>query len=85
MYNIVKSKRKNKKYDVYLLNGKNINGQYLLSFGDSRFKQFYDKFEQYKHLNHYDEKRRELYRLRHKNDHIYDVSKPGFWSYHFLW
>lgn len=79
MYNIVKSKRKNKKYDVYL------NGKYLLSFGDSRYKQFYDKIGQYKHLNHYDKKRQELYRLRHKNDYINDITKPGFWSYYFLW
>ena len=34
---------------------------------------------------HKDKERRARYSIRHKNDHIYDFTKPGAWSYSLLW
>ena len=41
IYDVVKSNRKNKKYDVYQ------NNKYLLSYGDSRYQHYFDKFGLY--------------------------------------
>jgi hypothetical protein len=38
-----------------------------------------------KHTQHKDEDRRQRYRDRHKNDHINDPYKAGFWSWWHLW
>lgn len=73
---IIKSKRKNKKYDVYK------NDKYLLSFGDSRYQQYYDRLGLYSHLNHCDKKRRNLYYKRHGK------AKPNtakYYSHKYLW
>ena len=78
-YVIVSSKRKHKKYDVF------IDGHYLLSFGDTRYQQYHDRFGHYSHLDHKDKKRRQNYCTRHRNDHINDPNFAGYWSYHFLW
>jgi hypothetical protein len=83
-YRFKVSKRKNKKYDVYQI----VDGElkYITSFGDKRYQHYEDKIsDHYSHLNHYDEERRRLYRLRHKNDHIGNPNYAGFWSYHYLW
>ncbi len=74
------SRRKYKKYDVY-----DKNQKYLLSFGDTRYEQYNDQFKYYKHLNHNDEERRRLYRLRHMNENISDPTYANYWSYNFLW
>lgn len=74
---ISKSRRKNKKYDVY------ENGKYLLSFGDSRYQQYYDKLGAYDYLNHYDKKRRELYYKRHGKNAKSDTAK--YYSHKYLW
>jgi hypothetical protein len=76
-YTIYKSTRKNKKYDVY------DNGKYLLSFGDARYQQYYDKLGAYKHLNHYDENRRRLYYLRH--GYTDNIKSAKYWSNRYLW
>ena len=34
---------------------------------------------------HHDKERRKRYITRHQNDHIYDFTKPGAWSYFLLW
>lgn len=79
VYEILPSKKKNKKYDVF------INDKYLLSFGDDRYEQYFDKFKHYANLNHLDDKRRKNYRARHKNTNINDPNSPAFWSWNFLW
>lgn len=79
VYKIMKSVRKNKKYDVYL------DDKYITSYGDKRYQHFKDKFGLYSHLNHNDEKRRESYRKRHQNDYIDDPNYAGYWSYNYLW
>lgn len=79
VYKIMKSIRKNKKYDVYL------DDKYITSYGDKRYQHFKDKFGLYSHLNHNDEKRRESYRKRHQNDYIDDPNYAGYWSYNYLW
>lgn len=71
------SKRKNKKYDVY---DKDFN--YIVSFGDKRYQQYYDVITHYKHLNHYSKERRRLYYLRHGD------AKPlsaKWFSHYYLW
>ena len=78
---VTKSKRKNKKYDVH-----DINDNYILSFGDKRYQQFYDKFEQYKNQNHNDEKRRTNYKKRSEGiGNLNNIESPNYWSYNFLW
>jgi hypothetical protein len=42
------------------------------------------ELKKYSHLNHYDKKRRDLYRSRHKNDKLNEYS-PGWFSYYWLW
>jgi len=59
-----------KKYKITLKDGKKIQ------FGDVRYEDY---------LMHKDEKRRELYRARHKHDKIEDPTKAGFWSWNLLW
>jgi hypothetical protein len=58
------------KYKVKLVSGETVN------FGHKHYEDF---------LIHGDEKRRENYRNRHRNDKINDITKPGFWSYRVLW
>ena len=76
---IAPSTRKNKKYDVYT-----SDGQYLASFGDVRYQQYYDKIGAYEHLNHYDNNRRNNYIKRHIKD-IHNYNKAGYFSYYYLW
>lgn len=78
-YTIKVSTRKNKKYDVYK------DDKYITSFGDKRYQHYKDLIGYYKNLDHNDKKRRELYRLRHKNDNIDDPNYAGYWAYNFLW
>lgn len=78
-YTVIPSVRQLKKYDVYK------DGKYLLSYGDIRYGHYYDKFKFYSDLDHLDDRRRYLYRIRHQYDHIKDPNYPGFWSYHYLW
>jgi hypothetical protein len=73
------SKRKNKKYDVY------YDDIYLTSFGQLPYEHYEDKIGYYRDLNHYDKKRRDNYRTRHRHDNLDDISSAGFWSYYFLW
>ena len=69
---------KNKKYDVFL------DGNKIVSFGDTRYEQYYDKFGHYKHLNHNDKQRRENFRNRFKN-HSNSPNDASFWAYYYLW
>jgi hypothetical protein len=74
-----KSTRKNKKYDVYK------DGKYLVSFGDINYQHYKDKIGLYSNLNHNDENRRRLYKLRHAKDNINDKTSAGHFSWFYLW
>ena len=52
MYVFKPSTRKNKKYDVYK------NDKYLISFGSSLNKHYFDKIGFYSNLNHLDKKKK---------------------------
>jgi len=80
LYKPFKSSAKNKKYSVYVMkNGK----KRLLHFGDSRYQQFKDKLGEYKHLDHGDPKRKELYYKRHGKATSKNTAK--YWSHKILW
>ena len=76
-YLIKPSVKKNKKYDVFKKN------KYILSFGDNRYEQYNDKIGYYKHLDHNDKKRKDLYYKRHPiNYHKYSAD---WFSKKYLW
>ena len=76
------SNKKNKKYDVYKIENNKLI--YIVSFGDNRYEQYYDKLGYYKKLNHYDKDR--LYRYYIRNGHHNnDVNSAKYWSNNFLW
>ena len=66
MIHLYLSNRDNKKY-VVIINGKSIY------FGDNNYENY---------TMHKDLERINRYLLRHKHDHINDIYKPGFWSWH---
>ena len=76
-----------KKYDVY----NNRTGDYITSFGAlKKNKEPYEQYNDnrigyYKQYNHYDLKRRQRYRNRHKKDPYNVVGTPAFFSWYFLW
>jgi hypothetical protein len=78
-YEIRKSTRKLKKYDLYK------DGKYFLSFGSSAHEQFRDTtpLRAYKHLDHGDEDRRRRYMARHGT--TTDKSSAKYWANKFLW
>jgi hypothetical protein len=71
------STRKNKKYDVF------EDDKYLLSFGDKRYQQYYDKIGFYSHLNHLDNERKKRYYARHGKTNNKKSAK--YWSNKYLW
>jgi len=76
-----KSRRKNKKYDVFTLGNK-----YITSFGDKRYQQYKDKIGLYSHLNHGDKKRRANYYKRHGDYRNKDIGKSAkYFSHEYLW
>ena len=77
MYTFRKSKRKNKKYDVFK------NNKYLVSFGDSRYQQYFDKIGVYTRLNHNDNKRRSNYYSRFGRNPKYESAM--WFSHKYLW
>jgi hypothetical protein len=85
------SKRKGKKYSVYVLD-EDSNKIKLIHFGDSTHEQYHDKLGFFKKLNHGDDDRRRNYRKRASN--IRDKKgrrtfkikwSPNYWSYNILW
>jgi len=72
-----KSKRKNKKYDIYK------NNRYVVSFGDNRYQQYKDKIGLYKSLDHLDKKRRDNYYARHGKESRLGTAK--YFSHKYLW
>lgn len=74
-----------KKYVAVLFNS-TTNRQVRVPFGDRRYQQYYDKIGKYKHLNHYDETRRRLYRSRHAGEgEERNKYKAGWFAWHYLW
>lgn len=81
-YFVVKvSKRRHKKYDVYLKEKE--KDKYLFSFGDNRYEQYRDKFGYYSAIDHFDLIRRNAYYKRHKRTD--DIFSAKYWSNYFLW
>lgn len=80
-YIFLKSKKKNKKYDVFY---KSTN-TYITSFGDSRYQQYKDQTPNhlYRNLDHNDETRRRAYYARHGKDAKFE--SPKYFSHKYLW
>ena len=78
LYNPVKRDRKHKKYMVMTKKG-------IIHFGDKRYQQFKDKIGLYKHLDHLDPKRRELYYKRHGDRNTKNKETAKYWSHIILW
>lgn len=80
-----KSKTKNKKYDAIMMNMK-TNKIKRVPFGDVNYKQYKDAtpLKLYKHLDHNDIKRRELYRKRHEGEDKNKYSS-GYFALKYLW
>jgi len=77
-----KSNHKNKKYDAILTNGYEIK---RIPFGALNYEQYEDKaLGLYSNYNHYDKKRRQLYKLRHAKD-INNLFSSGYFSNKYLW
>lgn len=68
-----------KKYHVYTLK----EHEYITSFGDKRYQQYYDKIGHYKALNHKDKNRRRLYYLRHGKQT--EPLSAKYFSHNYLW
>ena len=75
LYKLYPSTLKTKKFDIYVINPKTGNIK-KVSFGAVGYEDY---------TIHKDKDRRARYLLRHKNDHITDPTKAGFWSTHILW
>lgn len=77
------SDKKDKKFFVIVNNGDSNTNKQL-------FKKVYFGASEYEHYTsgHLDEKRRNLYELRHKENEKWGytgLKTAGFWSYWFLW
>jgi len=72
------SRRKNKKYDVFTL-----DGEFITSFGDKRYEQYRDNIGHYADKNHYDKDRRYRYFKRHGNK--FKFESAGYFSALYLW
>ena len=71
LYKPFKSKSKNKKYSVYVKQKGKVK---LIHFGDSRYKQFFDKLGNYTNLNHNSIKKRDNFK-----------NTPIYWANRILW
>ena len=74
-YFLYKSTNPDKKYMIKFIN-EATNRKNTLHFGSSQYSD-------YTLTNN--ERRKELYKLRHASDNINDLSYPGCWSWHLLW
>lgn len=82
LYKPFKSKVKNKKYSVYVKSD-NKKGYKIVSFGDARYSQFFDRLGSYSHLDHNDPKRKKAYYARHGREAKKD--SPKYFSHKYLW
>lgn len=76
------SKRKHKKYDVFLKEKTKL--KYVLSFGDNRYEQYRDRLGYYNAIDHNDLIRRNDYYKRH-GSHNNNIYSAKWWSHTFLW
>jgi hypothetical protein len=72
-YTLYRSRRREKKWDVYIPTNR---GQKKVSYGQAGASDY---------TQHKDRERRGRYRARHVNDRLDDPYAPGFWSWHALW
>lgn len=81
-----RSKRKGKMYDA-LLERKKDKKIIRVSFGDATMENFRDLtgLNLYPHLIHGNEKRRKLFRARHKGYLKKGYYSPSYFSYFILW
>ena len=78
-----KNKGKIAKYDAILKNKK--TGEIRrIPFGHKQYQQYKDLIGEYSQLDHGDEKRRQLYRKRHKGEDKYKFSS-GYFALRYLW
>jgi hypothetical protein len=78
-----KNRGKKYKYDAILKN-KKTGELRRISFGDKNYQQYHDSIGEYSQLDHKDEKRRQLYRKRHKGEDKYKYSS-GYFALRYLW
>jgi hypothetical protein len=81
-YDVKKSTRENKKYDVFK------DGKFIVSFGASGMQHYKDKIGLWSNLDHNDEDRLKSFRNRFKK--LYEMNKNNkssgiYWSWRFLW
>jgi len=74
LIDVVKSKKKNKRYDAIFDVGK--SKPRVISFGSAHHENY---------TIHNDKERRRLYRLRHKSDNLKTPLSPGALSWYLLW
>ena len=79
-FKFTRSTVKNKKYDVYVPKDGKLR---KVSFGDNRYGQYHDKIGLYKHLDHFDNKRRTAYYKRHGKEAV--KYSPKYFSHKYLW
>lgn len=72
-----------KKYDAVLEN-KKTKKIVRIPFGSRIHGQYFDKIGLYTSQDHLDERRRQLYKIRHQND-INKPYSPSWFSLKFLW
>lgn len=78
LYKPVPSNKKEKKYMVLTKKG-------VIHFGARGYQQFKDKLGHYKHLDHLDNKRKELYYKRHGDRNTTNKESAKYWSHKILW
>ena len=74
-YELAVSDRPDKKFMVYFINP-DTNRLKTIHFGAEPYSDF---------LQSQDEERKRLYRIRHADDKINDLTKSGAWSWYLLW
>ncbi len=81
-----KSKRKGKMYDALLIRKKD-NKLIRVPFGDSKMMNYKDEtgLNLYPHLIHGDNKRRRLFKSRHKGYLKSGYWSPSWFSFYILW
>ena len=81
-----KSDRKYKKYYALLENKSNKN-LVKIHFGDNRYQHYRDitGLNDYKHMDHHDDERRERYIVRHYKDIRKGFYSPGYFALKYLW
>lgn len=81
-----KSHKQYKKYDAILIN-KNTGKIIYMPFGHTRYENFRDMtgLDLYPDKIHNNNKRRELYKIRHQHNLKFGYFSPSFFSFYFLW